>query len=116
MVSLIVAIVLLSVGILGVSQVLATSVSMQTGIDVRTVGLDIARSYMEEVRVRDPLALASEYPVQVDESGEETTGGMFRRGLMVESVSEHLMRVTVTVTSPRFSPVVLVTLLWDGEV
>lgn len=116
LVSLLVAMVLLSVGILSVSQVLAQSVSMQTGIDVRTTALDVARSYMEEVRVRDPLTLASEAPVQVDETGRWASGGRFTRTLTVRSIDTHLMEVTVTVSAPLAIPVEIVTLLWDGKV
>ena len=116
LVSLVVAIVLLSVGVLAVVQVLTQSVSMQTGIEMRTTALDVARSYLEEVRVRDPLTLASETAVRVDETGEADSNGLYTRALVVESVDDHLLEVTVTVTSTRFSPVNLVTLIWDGVV
>jgi prepilin-type N-terminal cleavage/methylation domain-containing protein len=116
LVELMVAIVLLAVGALAVSQVLTQSVAMQTGIELRTTALDVARSYMEVVRVRDPLTLASEPEVRVDESGAENPSGLFTRALTVTSVSDHLMEITVVVTSPRSSPVQLVTLLWDGLV
>ena len=89
---------------------------MQTDIEVRTSALDVARSYMEVVRVRDPQTLATEPEVRVDESGMESTGGRFLRSLTVTSVGTHLMEVTVTVTAPRASPVKLVTLVWDGKV
>ena len=116
LVSLMVAMVLLAVGVLAVSQVLAQSVSMQTGIEVRTTALDVARAYMEVVRVRDPLTLATEPEVRVDESGMETTDGRFLRSLTVRSIGPHLMEVTVTVSGSRASPVELVTLIWDGKV
>ena len=36
----------------------------------RTTALDIARSYMEEVKGRDPLTLVTESVVQVNDKGE----------------------------------------------
>ena len=115
LVSLVVAIVLLSVGVLSISQLLAQSVSMQTSIELRTTALDVGRSYMEEVRIRNPLTLATEDPVTVDEAGVEDVDGIFTRSLTVTEVEDHLLQVTVTV-DPRgtASPVVLTTLLWDG--
>ena len=55
LVSVMVAIVLLSVGVLSLSQLLTQSVSMQTIIASRTTALDVARSYMEEVRGLDEV-------------------------------------------------------------
>jgi len=116
LVSLIVALVLLSVGVLAVSTTLTQSVSMQTIISLRKTALDVAGAYMEDVKSRDPLSLASEAEVRVDAVGDENAYGLFTRTLTVESIGTHLMRVTVTVTAPRSAPVELVTLVWDGVV
>ena len=67
LVSVMTAIVLLSVGVLSLSQLLTQSVSMQTIIASRTSGLDVARSYMEEVKGRDPLLIEAEPEVRVNE-------------------------------------------------
>ena len=112
--SLSVAIMLLSVGLLSISQLLTQSASMQTQISLRKSALDVARSYLEEVKIRDALTLASEGEVRVNEVGEEALTGRFTRSLTVESVSTHMMLVRVTVTSPRASPVEIVTYIWDG--
>jgi len=114
LISVMVALTLLSVGILSLTQVLTQSVSMQTVTSQRTTALDVARSYMEQVKGRDPLTLASESAVQVNERGELDGSGVFTRELVVVSVSLHLDEVTVIVTLPRSNPIELVTWIYDG--
>ncbi len=114
LISVIVALVLLSVGVLSLSQVLTQSVSMQTIIASRTAGLDVARSYMEEVRGLDPLLVAATPAVRVNETGDEDSSGLFTRELIVTTVTLHLIEATVIVTLPRSNPIRLVTWIYDG--
>ena len=114
LISVMVAIVLLSIGVLSVSQVLTQSVTMQTIVAMRTTGLDIARSYMEEVKGRDPLTLVSESAVRVNDRGEVDNTGLFTREITVESVDLHLDEVVVIVTLPRSNPIRLLTWIYDG--
>ncbi len=114
LISVIVALTLLSVGILSLTQVLTQSVSMQTVTSQRTTALDVARSYMEQVKGRDPLTLVTESAVQVNERGELDGSGVFTRELTIVSVSLHLVEATVTVTLPRSNPIQLVTWIYDG--
>ncbi len=114
LVSVMVAIVLLSVGVLSLSQVLTQSVSMQTIIAGRTTALDVARSYMEEVKGLDPLLVAATPEVRVNETGEVDSNGMFTRELLITTVSLHLVEATVIVTLPRSNPIRLVTWIYDG--
>ncbi len=112
--SVIVAVLLLSVGILSLAPVLTQSTSMQTVMDLRTTALDIARSYMEEVRGTDPLMLTAQAEVRVNGRGEVDSNGIFTRELTVEAVDFHVVEATVIVTLPRSNPVILVTLIYDG--
>ena len=114
LVSVMVAIVLLSVGVLSLSQLLTQSVSMQTIIASRTTGLDLARSYMEEVRGIDPLLVTATPEVKINEMGVEDANGMFTRELTVTTVDLHLVEATVIVTLPRSNPIRLVTWIYDG--
>ena len=114
LVSVMVAIVLLSVGVLSLSQLLTQSVSMQTIIASRTTGLDVARSYMEEVKGLDPLTIVAQPEVRVNERGELDSNGHFTRELTVTAVSLHLIEATVIVTMPRSNPIRLVTWIYDG--
>jgi type IV pilus assembly protein PilV len=114
LISVMVAIVLLSIGVMSVSQVLTQAVTMQTIVAMRTTGLDIARSYMEEVKGRDPLTLVSESAVRVNHQGEEDSTGLFTREITVASVDLHLDEVVVIVTLPRSKPIRLLTWIYDG--
>jgi len=114
LISVIVAIVLLSVGVLSLSQVLTQSVSMQTIIASRTTALDVARSYMEEVKGLDPLVVAATPEVRVNERGDVDANGRFTRELLITTVSLHLVEATVIVTLPRSNPIRLVTWIYDG--
>ena len=114
LVSVMVAIVLLSVGVLSLSQLLTQSVSMQTIIASRTTALDVARSYMEEVRGLDPLLVATTPEVRVNERGDVDANGLFTRELTITAVSLHLVEATVIVTLPRSNPIRLVTWIYDG--
>ena len=114
LISVMVAIILLSIGVLSVSQVLTQSVTMQTIVAMRTTGLDIARSYMEEIKGRDPLTLASESAVRVNDRGEADSNGAFTRELTVSSVDLHLDEIVVVVTLPNSKPIRLLTWIYDG--
>ncbi len=114
LISVMVALILLSIGILSVSQVLTQSVTMQTIVAMRTTGLDIARSYMEEVKGRDPLTLVSESAIRVNERGEVDSDGFYTREITVRSVDLHLDEVVVIVTLPRSNPIRLLTWVYDG--
>ena len=114
LVGVMVAIVLLSVGVLSLSQLLTQSVSMQTIIGSRTAGLDVARSYMEEVRGLDPLLVEATPEVRVNEKGLADSNGLFTKELTVTTVQLHLVEATVIVTMPRSNPIRLVTWIYDG--
>ncbi len=109
-----VALILLSIGVLSVSQVLTQSVTMQTIVAMRTTGLDVARSYMEEVRGRDPLTVTAEAEVRVNDRGELDSNGRFLRELTIQTVDLHLVEATVIVSLPRSNPIRLVTWIYDG--
>ncbi len=114
LISVLTAIVLLSIGVTSISQVLTQSVTMHTIVAMRTTALDVARSYMEEVKGRDPLTLASESEVRVNDRGEADSNGSFTRELTIEAVDTHLVEATVIITLPQSNPVTLVTWIYDG--
>ena len=114
LIEVMVAIVLLSVGVLSISQVLTQSVSMQTIMAVRITALDVARAYMEDLKSRDPLTLVAETAVQVNDQGQVDSNGVFTRELTVENAGRNLLEVTEIVTTPRSTPIRLVTWIYDG--
>ena len=114
LISVLTAIILLSIGVTSISQVLTQSVTMHTIVAMRTTALDVARSYMEEVKGRDPLTLASESEVRVNDRGEADSNGAFTRELTIEAVDAHLVEAIVIITLPQSNPVTLVTWIYDG--
>ena len=115
MVGVIVALILLSVGVLSVSNVLTQSLGMQTVSDQRNSALYIAQTAMEGQRALDPLTLASLAQIAVDADGVPDPGGVFTREVVVDSVAPNLIGVTVVVTAPRSSPIRLETWVYDRE-
>lgn len=114
LISVLVAVILLVVGVLSLSNVLTQSLEMQNILSVRTTALYVAQTYMEELRSRDPLSLAAEAAVRVDDQGAADATGIFTREVMVDSAGRNLIEVQVVVTNPRSSPVRLVTWVYDG--
>lgn len=114
LVEVLVAVVLLSVGVLSISGVLTRSTGMQTMSSQRTTALSIAQSVMERIRAMDPLTVTAQATQSVGEDGQPDSNGVFTRTVAVDSAGRNLMSVTVTVTSPRSPPVELVTWIYDG--
>jgi len=114
LVSVIVAMILLSVGVLAVSSVLTQSVAMQTIASQRESALFIAQSAMEQIRAMDPPDVAAVAQVTVNEDGEPDADGVFTREVTVGSAGPNLIEVTVIVTAPRTNPISLVTWIYDG--
>jgi len=114
LVSVVVALVLLSVGVLSLSNVLTQSLTMQTLASTRTSALYVAQKHMEDLRSRDPLTLASEAVVRVDEEGNADVSGVFTREVTVTDLGGNLLEVVVLVTTPRSNPIRLVTWVYDG--
>lgn len=111
LISVIIAIVLLSVGILALAGANATALRVFNTEGVRTTAVQIARSHLESLRGRDPSTLTSEAAVAVNELGAPTAGGRFSRLVTVTTVDSALVsvRVQVTPTTGTGRPVVLET-------
>ncbi len=114
LIGVIVAMVLLSVGILSLSGVLTQSVGMQTMISQRTNALYVAQATMETIRAMDPLTVTAQSEIAVNEDGEPDVNGIFTRTVAIGDPGRNLIEVTVTVTSPRSTPIRLVTWIYDG--
>jgi hypothetical protein len=75
----------------------------------------VARSYVEEIRSRDPWTLASEAPVQVDLRGQVAAAGPLTRRTIVTQDAVNLLRITVQVDYPgQRQPVQLITMAYRG--
>jgi len=114
LVGLMIAVVLLSVGVVALMTSAVAAFSLQTEAATRTTALEIASSYMETVKSRKPTAIVSESPVQVTEDGTPSETGMFERSVKVEPAGKDLKNVKVLVDFPRAPrPLELVTLVYD---
>ncbi len=111
LIAVLVAMVLLSVGVLSLTRTGSAVLVAQSKVASRTTALSIARARMEEIRSRDPGTLQSEPAVQVDEAGVQISGGKYTRSVVVTPENQNLVRVKVVVEFPRSSvPIELVTL------
>ena len=112
LISVIIAIVLLSVGVLALAGANATALRVFNTEGIRTTAMQIARSHLESLRGRDPTTLTSESATAVNELGVPTTGGRFQRQVTVAQIDSALVRVQVQVTSQVGRPVVLETQIY----
>ncbi len=113
LISVLIALVLLSVGMMALSRTGATVVKAHAGAAARTTALAIARGHMEVLRSRDPRSLESESPVQVNETGAVDTQGAYTRTVTVTDLDHNLVRVELVVQFPRATqPVELITLAY----
>ena len=115
-ISVLVAIVMLSMGILALSRTGTIAMASQNTAGLRTTALAIARAHMEEVRSRPSIDVVSEAKVAVNETGTVISTGVFTRQVEVESVRHNLKQIRVLVTFPGGPvPVELLTLAYVGR-
>jgi type IV pilus modification protein PilV len=112
LISVLIAMVILSVGILALGRTQSMLIRAQAVSADRGVALGIARNYVEEVRSRTAIP-ASEGAVAVDETGTAVNGGHYSRSLQVTDLGNNLYQAVCSVTFPRGpQPVQLVTLIY----
>jgi type II secretory pathway pseudopilin PulG len=115
LISLMVAVVLLSTGVMAIGAANTTRIRTQTMSSTRSAALSIARTYLERVRGRDVWSIAEESEARVDASGDLNPAGAYTRRLQVTVERQNLLRVEVIVTGPRMaSPIRLVTNTYRG--
>lgn len=111
LIAVLVAIVVLSIGLLTISRASTQILTMHTAVSSRSAALAVARSHMEAVRSQDPATLGSESAVTVNGEGDIDSYGPYTRTVVVDSISHNLKRIRIQVTWPRASaPVELVTM------
>jgi len=111
LIAVLVAIVLLSIGLLAISRASTQVLAMHSSAASRSAALAVARAHMETLRSQDPATVASQGEVVVNAEGQLDASGAFHRTVVVDSVSHNLKTIRVRVTWPRASaPVELVTM------
>lgn len=113
--SVMVALAMLAIGLLALAKVQGSLVKTQRDTDLRSVSLSVARSYIEDIRSRDPWTLVSEAPVKVDLQGRVAAAGPLTRSTTVTADAGNLLRITVQVDYPgQNQPVQLITMAYRG--
>lgn len=121
MVSVLIAIVLLSVGVVVLSSSSVFLSSLKNEASVRSVAATVAMTYMEELKTRERVTLASEDPLRVNEKGEPDENGAFLRVLEVSSEPSVVesVRLCIKVGYPghfgRTRTVEVLTIVYVGE-
>ena len=110
-ISLIIAIVLLTFGILVLAKNSTDIIWMQSTAATRHTAASIARAYMEELRSRDAITLASEAVTTVNDTGVPDANGNYQRTVVVEDYGTNLVQIRVIGNYPRARvPIFLLTL------
>jgi type IV pilus assembly protein PilV len=92
--------VLLSVGVLALAGATQVSMRVVNTENLRNASLQLARSYLEQVRGRDPDLIVTEAATRIDETGTVNPAGRFTRSLTVSAMTDTtLIRVRVDVAS-----------------
>ena len=113
LISVMIALVLLSVGVMALARAGGEVAAARTTSAVKTNAVAIARGHMEYLRSRPPQDLTSESPVQVDEGGDINSSGAYTRSVTLRTESSTLLNVKVIVDYPRANePVEIVTLIY----
>jgi type IV pilus modification protein PilV len=112
LISVLVAITLLSIGIMALARMQFTITRVTREESSRTMALQLATTYLEMVRTRDPWTVSSEAATAIDSTGVVAAGGTFTRQLTVVNLGTQLLRVTVAVTPRQARPVYLQTMIF----
>jgi Tfp pilus assembly protein PilV len=115
-ISMLVAVILLAVGLMSLARASAQTITMQTLAQNRTNAIAISRSYLEQIRTRDPWTVVSEPARAVDAEGVVVANGFYQRTVNVSVTRQNLLKVDVLVTYPRGTqPITLTTSFFRGN-
>jgi type IV pilus assembly protein PilV len=114
LISVIIALILLSVGVMALAGANAAALRTFNREGVRSTALEIARAHLERLRGINPSLLASETGVRVNALGDPDVAGTFTRTVTVAATGDTaLVSLTVTVRpDAAVSPVALQTLIY----
>ncbi|HEY0931830.1 MAG TPA: prepilin-type N-terminal cleavage/methylation domain-containing protein [Gemmatimonas sp.] len=116
LISMIVAVTLLTVGLLSLAGANSQTIVLQTISQNRTNAIAIARAYVEQVRTRDPWLLKTEPVARLNSEGATVANGPYVRTMTVTEVRQNLIRIEVRVDFPRGNkPVLLTTMMFRGN-
>jgi type II secretory pathway pseudopilin PulG len=103
LISVIIATVMLSIGLLALARTQTALVSAEGALQRRNTALSIAQAYLDQERSGDLWALVVEAPTAVNEHGQASGSGIYRRSVDIAEVvagQPNLIQLTVTVSYP----------------
>ncbi len=113
LISVLLAVSILTIGLLALARTQAILTSSEAGVSNRTIALAIATDRLEQLRASDPATLATEPAAMVDANGNLSATGAYQRSVTVTLDAANLLRLRVTVNYPRMtSPVQLEALIY----
>ena len=113
--AIMVAVVLLATGVMAIGAANTMRIRSQTQSTACSTALNVARTYLENVRGRDPWTIAAESQVRVNAAGQLDPAGAFTRELIVMVERTNLLRLEVVVTGPaNTAPIRLITNAYRG--
>jgi Tfp pilus assembly protein PilV len=113
LISVLIAVVILSTGLLALARAQGMLVATQTLTSSRTTAVTIARDYTEVLRSRDPWVIASEAAATVNSRGQADAAGKYTRSTSVTELAPNLLQVTVQVVYPKGrAPIQITTLIY----
>lgn len=116
LIGILVAIIVVSVGLTAILSAQVNATTMQRSSGLRTTSVEIARTYMETLKAKDPRVIVEETDIRVNESGTVSATGNYLRSVSLDPGGDGLKKVTVSVTYPGGRKAVeLVTLLYHRE-
>jgi Tfp pilus assembly protein PilV len=113
LISMLVALVLLTVGVMALAQANAATITVSTRTANRGVALSVGRAYLEELRTRDPWSLQNEPAVRVDATGTPAANGAYTRSMQATVLRPNLLQLRVIIEYPNpTGPISLETYLY----
>ena len=116
LIGVLVAIIVVTVGLTAILSAQVNATTMQRSSGLQTTSVEIARTYMETLKSKNPTSIVVESDVRVDATGAPSATGDYYRSVALEPGGDGLKKVTVSVTYPGGRRAVeLVTLLYHRE-
>jgi len=98
LVSMIVALTLLSIGLSTLVRSSAYTIGVRAGSSNRASAMYIADTYLEQLKIRSNTLTVSETPTMVDRRGTIDPSGVFSRSVDIDrSIAPDLIKATVAV-------------------
>jgi Tfp pilus assembly protein PilV len=116
LIAVIIALVILSAGLMALSKVQTDMVKARHVAEARSTAVSVARSFMEELRGQNPTTLVSQGPVTLNELGQIVPNGAYVGSVEVTAAGANMiqLRVLVNVPGTTNGQIELISLVYTG--